>query len=265
MTRWIVSNVPAWPLLLGLVVVIAGGAVVVQKVLRHRYPRLAGDTHNDATRFASGTICFVYAFFIGFIASALWSQINSEDDQVQTEGAAAIQLVRDSTVFDKPDGDRIRQALNDYESAALAEWPALASGGGASRDADNALHRVYVAYQQAQTPTDIQKTFLSTSLGNLDKVSQARTARVIRAQTDAGPPWSIWAVVLLTSVLVLGCAIVYGVEEPRIHSAMVATVGVLIAVDLFLVLELAHPYVGEIATSPQPLRDVITALSTPTP
>jgi hypothetical protein len=263
-SRWIVSNVPAWLVLLILVVVIAGGAVLVQKVLRHRYPGLAGDAHNDATRFASGTICFVYAFFIGFIASALWNQINSEDDQVQTEGAAAIQLVRDSTVFDKPDGDRIRQALTDYESAALAEWPALGSGGGASRDADTALHRVYLAYQQAQTPTDIQKTFLATSLGNLDKVSQARTARMIRSQTDAGPPWSIWVLILLTSALVLGCAIIYGVEDPRIHSAMVATVGVLVAVDLFLILELAHPYIGEIATSSQPLRDVITALSAPT-
>lgn len=44
---------------------------------------------------------------------------------------------------------------------------------------------------------------------------------------------------------------------------MVATVGVLVAANLFLILELAHPYVGEVATSPQPLRNVITALTTP--
>lgn len=44
---------------------------------------------------------------------------------------------------------------------------------------------------------------------------------------------------------------------------MVATVGVLVAANLFLILELAHPYVGEIATTPQPLRDVVTVLSEP--
>ncbi len=43
----------------------------------------------------------------------------------------------------------------------------------------------------------------------------------------------------------------------------VATVGVLVAANLFLVLELSHPFVGEMATSPDPLRDVITVLSTP--
>ena len=44
---------------------------------------------------------------------------------------------------------------------------------------------------------------------------------------------------------------------------MVATVGVLVAANLFLVLELAHPFVGELGTSPEPLRDVIEVLSEP--
>jgi hypothetical protein len=44
---------------------------------------------------------------------------------------------------------------------------------------------------------------------------------------------------------------------------MVATVGVLVAANLFLISELAYPYVGEVATSPQPLRDVVAVLSEP--
>jgi hypothetical protein len=263
-SRWIVSNLPAWLVLLLLVVLIVGGAVLAQKALRRRYPQLSGDAHNDATRFAFGVICFVYAFFVGFMASALWSQINGEDEQARTEGAAGVQLARDSTVFDKADSDRIQQALLDYERAALAEWPIVANRGRAHPEADKALHRVYVAYEQAQPHSDIQRTFLATSLANLDKVSQARTARVMQAETDSGPPWSLWTVILLTSGLVIGCAIIYGVEQPRMHYVMVATVGVLVSANLFLILELAHPYIGEISTSPQPLRDVITVLSEPT-
>jgi hypothetical protein len=260
LSRWIVNNLPAWLVLLLLVVVIAGGAVLVQRLLRQRYPRLAGDAHNDATRFAFGVVGFVYAFLVGFMASALWSQITSEDEQVRTEGAAGIQLARDRTVFDAPDSERVRQALLNYERAALSEWPRAAEGR-TYPEADGAMKQVYLAYQQVQAHTDNQKTFLATSFTNLDRVSQARTARVIQAQTSNGPPWSVWAVILLTSGLVLGCSIVYGVQEPRLHSAMVATVGVLVAANLFLISELAHPYIGEVATSPQPLRDVIAVLS----
>jgi hypothetical protein len=84
------------------------------------------------------------------------------------------------------------------------------------------MRQVYLVYQQVQPHTDIQRTFLATSFTNLDRLSHARTARVIQAQTSSGPPWSVWAVILL---------------------------------------ELAHPYVGEVATSPQPLRDVVAVLS----
>lgn len=120
-----------------------------------------------------------------------------------------------------------------------------------------------LTYQQVQPHTDIQRTLLATSFANLDRVSQARTARVIGVQTDSGPPWSIWAVILLTSGLVLGCSIIYGVEKPRMHYAMVATVGVLVAANLFPISELAHSHIGEIATSPRPLRDVVALPSEP--
>jgi hypothetical protein len=92
-------------------------------------------------------------------------------------------------------------------------------------------------------------------------MSQARTERVLQARTDIGPPWSLWAVIFLTSGLLLGCAIVYGVEKPAMHYTMVATLGMLVAAELFLVVELSHPYIGEIATSPEPLREVIHVLS----
>ncbi|EUA85932.1 hypothetical protein I551_7616 [Mycobacterium ulcerans str. Harvey] len=87
--------------------------------------------------------------------------------------------------------------------------------------------------------------------------------RVIQARTDEGPSWLLWSVILLTSGLVLGCSIVFGVEQPRIHYTLVATVGVLVAVNLFLLLELGHPFTGALATSPEPLRDVIHVLWPP--
>ncbi|WP_231989712.1 DUF4239 domain-containing protein [Mycobacterium sp. 852002-51057_SCH5723018] len=262
MSRWILSNVPSWLVLLGLVVLLAGGAVLVQMCVRHRFSRLKGDQHNDAIRFAFGVVGFVFAFFTGFVASAMWGQVNNADVKARTEGAVAVQMARDLTVFDKGDSDRIRQSLVDYERAAIAEWP-IAANGHSYPEAENALKRLSTAYQEVQPRTDTQKTFLSTSFTNLDKISQARTERVLQARTDKGPPWSLWAVILLTSGLLLGCAIVYGVEEPVMHYAVVAIVGVLVAANLFLVLELSHPFIGKLATSAEPLRDVIHFLSSP--
>jgi hypothetical protein len=261
-SSWIVSNVPSWILLLALIVLVAGGALLTQTYVRHQFPRLKRDEHNDVTRFAFGIIGFVYAFFTGFIVNAMWAQTNSADTSARIEAAAAVQLAKDLHAFDQGDSDRIRQRLLEYERAVEVEWP-LASRSEYFPEADNALRRLYTAYQEVQPRTDIQKTFLVTSLNNLDKVSQKRTERVLLARTDTGPPWSLWAVIFLTSGMVLGGAILYGGDKPGRHYAMVATVGVLIASNLFLILQLSHPYLGEIATSTQPMREVIRALLPP--
>jgi hypothetical protein len=46
-SAWFVNNVPSWLLLLGLIVLVAGGAVLIQMYVRHRFPELKGDAHND--------------------------------------------------------------------------------------------------------------------------------------------------------------------------------------------------------------------------
>jgi hypothetical protein len=256
------SNVPPWLVFLGLIVLVVGGAVLVLMYVRHRFPSPRGDEHNGAIGFAFGVVGLVFAFFTGFVASGMWGEISSADARGRTEGAVAVQMARDRDVFDKADSDRIRQSLLDYEHAAITEWY-IAARGNSFPEADNALMRLYTAYEEVQPRTDTQKTFLATSFTNLGKISQARTERVLQARTDTGPPWSVWFVIWLTSGLLMGCAIVYGIERPALHYAMVATVGVLVAASLFLVLELSYPFLGKVATSPEPLRDVIHFLSSP--
>lgn len=260
MSAWIVSNIPSWLLLLGLNVLVAGGAVAALMFVRRRFPGLRGDERSEVTQFAFMLVGFVYAFFTGFIVNAMWGQNNTADDDMRVEGATAVQVASDLTVFDKPDGDRIRAALLDYERAAVTEWP-QATRGRTYPEAGQALQRLRTAYDQVQPRTDTQKTYLASSFDSLHKISQARTERTLRARTDNGLPWSMWTVFFLTSGLVLGGALVYGVERSSIHYALVATVGVLLATDLFLVMELAHPYIGDTATSPAALGAAIQSLS----
>jgi len=261
MSQWLVSHIPSLALLIGLIVIISGGAVLGQKLIRRRYPQLAVGEHNDVTKFTYGFIGFVYAFFIGFVVSAMWGQISSADTAARAEGAAAVQMARDLSVFEQADQDRIRDALLAYEQAAVAEW--TNAHAAVSEEADRALAEVYTVYQQVQAKTDVQKTFLSTSFSNLDKMSQARTARISTARSDVGPPWPLWAVIFLTSAMVLGTVIIYGVEKPGQHYPIVAIVGAIIAMNLYLVLQLSHPYVGEIATSSDPLQAVVQELTKP--
>lgn len=263
MSWWIVNYIPSWVLLIGLIMLIAGGAALIQRYVRRRFPVIKGDAHNDVTKFTYGFIGFVYAFFVGFVVSSMWGQNNAADGNARAEGAAAVQMARDAVVFDTADRDRIRQGLLAYEQAAIVEWPQ--AGNSRSPTTDTALARLYKTYDGVAATTNTQKTLLATSFSNLDKISQARTIRRLTAREDAGLPWPLWAVIFLTSSLVLGTVIIYGVEKPILHYPMVAIVAVIVATNLFLVLELANPYVGEVSTSSDPLQEVVAVLSQPVP
>jgi hypothetical protein len=77
-----------------------------------------------------------------------------------------VQLVRDLNVFDKADSDRIRQSLLEYERSAVAGLPQAANGRTAP-EAENALARLYTAYEDLQPRDDRQRTFLGSSLDSL--------------------------------------------------------------------------------------------------
>jgi hypothetical protein len=261
MSGWIVSNIPPGLLLAGLIVVIAGGAMLLVVWVRRRFPALTRDEHNDVTKFTYSFIGFIYAFFIGFIVSSMWAEINSADANARSEGATAVEMARDTSVFENADGDRIRQRLLGYERAAIAEWDS--GRGNRSPEADAALAQLSEAYRQVNATTDSQKSLLATSYANLDKVSQARTVRLLTAREDTGPPWPLWAVIFLTSAMVLGTVVIYGVEKVSMHYPMVAVVGLIVATNLFLILELSHPFIGGVSASNDPLYEVISVLTQP--
>jgi hypothetical protein len=263
-STWIVTNIPSALLLPALMIAVAGPALLIKFLVRRRFPGLKGDAHNDVTRFAYGVIGFVYAFFVGFLANSMWGQINSADARAAAEGSAAMQLARSLGDFDKEDGDRIRESLLTYEREAIKEWR-LAARGEAHPEAEDALRRLREAYRQVQPDNDAEARSLGIALGNLDKTSALRSERLFQAATDTGPPWSLWAVVFVTSVMVLGCAIIYGGEGAPIQYAMTATIGALVATNLFLILELSHPYLGDIGTSSRPLSEVIRLVESSAP
>jgi hypothetical protein len=260
-SSWLVNNIPSGALAVGLIVVIAGGAASIQRYVRRRFPLLKGDAHNDGTKFTYGFIGFFYAFFIGFVVNSLWGQNNAADGYARAEGAAAVQMASDAAVFEAPERDLIRQSLLKYEQAAIAEWSQAENGRSAAADA--ALDRLDKVYDGITAKTDAQRTQLATSFSNLDKISQARTVRLLTAREDAGLPWSLWAVIFLTSTMVLGIVIIYGVENPILHYPMVAIVAVIVATNLSLILQLAYPYAGEVATTSDPLQQVVAVLSHP--
>jgi Protein of unknown function (DUF4239) len=155
--------------------------------------------------------------------------------------------------FAQTDGDRIRERLLAYQHAAIDEWP-QAINGRAAPAAEEALKDLESTLDDIEPTDDKQRSALSSAHDSVKQIGSSRTERIVMARTNVGPPTSLWTVIFLTSALVLGFAVIIGEKQVRMHYAMVAAVSVLVAALLFLVIELAFPFHGEMGTTPEPLR-----------
>ena len=236
----IIVWLPGWAMLSGLITVISGGSVLITFLIRRRFPQIARGERNDALNFGYGAVALVYAFFIGFVVTGLWDQITAADSQTRVEGAAGVELARNLSAFEPADADRIRQSLLDYVQAAEVEWP-LADKGRSLPEADNALRTLFQTYRDAGSRADRPDLIpLDNTFDNLDQLSRSRTERILENEVNDGPSWSLWSVIFLTSGLVIGCTIVYGVASRVMHYSVVVVVGAMVAANLFLVLSLTH-------------------------
>jgi hypothetical protein len=231
---------PGWAMLTGLIAVISGVSVLITFLVRRRFPQIAGGGRNDALNFGYGAVALVYAFFTGFVVSGLWDQNTAEDTQSRIEGASGVELARNISAFEPADVDRIRQSMLDYVRAAEAEWP-LADKGQSLPEADNALAALIQTFREAGSRVDRPELIpLANTFHNLEQLSRSRTDRLLEGEVNDGPSWSLWAVIILTSGLVIGCTIIYGVASRVMHFSVVAIVAAMVATNLFLVLVLAH-------------------------
>ncbi len=247
---------PSWLLFGVLVVVIMGGGVAALTYVRRRFPHLAEGAHNDIAKSGFGVVGPVWGFLIAFIVGALWGQVGDADQLVRTEGSAAIGIAGELPAMADSDADRVRASLLAYEHAALDEWPQAVDGRTtpAAREAFDDLQSTLAG---VKPNGDNQRNALSSAQDSLKQIGTVRTQRIIMARTNTGPPLSLWAVIFLTSALVLGFAVIIGEKQVRMHYAIVAAVGALVAALLFLVIQLAFPFHGEMGTTDEPLRAAV--------
>jgi len=111
-------------------------------------------------------------------------------------------------------------------------------------EADNALRRLYTIRASPRRVTDTKRPFLLRLFNTSTRPARHDTETGVQARTESVHP-SLWANPAHPSDLVLGCSIVYGVEQPKMHRVMVDC-GCEVAQNLFPSWNL-RTFIGQIA------------------
>ena len=114
---------------------------------------------------------------------------------------------------------------------------------------------MFAALGGVSVTTPTQETFLSDALVRLNDVAEDRAQRITVA--EEGMVSVLWAAIVLGGVLTVGFSLLFGVSNERLHYLMVGVFAAVLALQIFVILVLNHPFSGDVRVSPEPFEHVV--------
>jgi hypothetical protein len=244
-----------WLLGVILVVGIPLVTVAVQATVRRAAPSIVAGEHNDVAGFLLAVVGVVYAVTLAFIVIVTWEGFRDARATVDTEAGALRSLYRDSRSLAEPTRSQIGDLAVRYGRAvAGAEWDAM-DDGRSSRAAFSLVGDMFASLGSATALTPTQETFLGDALVRLNDVAENRAKRI--AVAEEGQLSVLWAAIIVGGVITVGFALLFGVSNQRLHYLMVGGFAAVLALQIFVILVLSHPFSGDVRVTPAPLEHVV--------
>jgi hypothetical protein len=233
--------------------------VAVQAVIRRVAPSIVEGEHNEVAGFLIAVVGVVYAVTLAFIVVVTWEQFRASTDTVDAEAAALRGYYRDSRPLPEPEATQAAQLVIRYGTeVATNEWPAMAEGRS-STIAAGQLGAMFSTLEGLHDLSPTQEEFLADSLDRLNDLTARRADRISASQEST--PSVLWAAIILGGVVTLGFALLFGVTNERLHYLMVGGFAAVLAIQVFVILVLSHPFAGDVRVSPEPFLRIVRDFS----
>jgi len=247
------------PIALFIILIVVGGILsggatylfrkyVQVKVLR---------SHNEVTGFFFLAIASFYAFLLGFVVLAVFAQLSDTQNNVSKEGSAAMGLYRDIKFY--PDTADAKQLLSAYLQFVYNviddEFPKM-ERMQQSRLTPESLNTVFHKIERLEPKTPFQIQLVTVMFNHLNELTAYRGLRTAAIESEIPAP--MWLPIVFGAILTCICAMFLDIEYIHLHVALNALLGIFIAMFLFMIIILDHPFTGSLGIKPKAYKQIFT-------
>lgn len=247
------------PYLFFILIVLAGslvgglGTLLFRKFVKLEILR----SHNEVTGFLFLAIASFYSLLLSFVIFVVWDQLNETKGNVSKEGSSAMGLYRDIKYY--PDTLESKQLMILYLDFVYKvvdeEFPNM-EHMKLSRKTPEALNLVFDKMEHLNPKNSYQIQLVAEMFNHLNELDTYRGLRTSSMETEISPP--MWLPMLFGALIVLFCGMLLDIEHTRMHVALNSLLGSFIAMFLFLIILLDHPYTGSQAIKPDSYKQIFT-------
>jgi heme/copper-type cytochrome/quinol oxidase subunit 2 len=253
--QFLIQHVPTVWLGIGTVVVVVGLGMLGALLVRRRFDHDTLESHKEAASAIFHVIGVIYAVLLAFVVVIAWEQFKSAETTAGDEAVMAGNVYREAIALGQQ-GRALRVALQSYaRSVAYIEWNHMAKYQKDSPQTIAALNTVWHTLKYVRPRGATQVQLLSNAINDVGRMSEDRRTRVIDSTAEIPAP--LWIALIVGGAITIGFVYLVAIERFAAQAAMVAALGTIIAVSLFVILTLDLPFTGGIAVKPTAMRSVI--------
>lgn len=206
------------------------------------------------------TVGGLYGVLVAFLLAGALAAFQTLRGTLTVELNALVDLARVAQYLPAPAGEEIGTEIRAYARSLVEdEWPRLAEGSGSPQTTE-ALSRLwqrvatFAPATAGETNLHAQALELSRTIGEQRRILLLAARRTI--------PALVWWVLGIGAVITVGMATL-SVHPPRkLRFALVASMAVLIAISLYTLYALSHPFGPTLSiVDPQRLSEVQALLA----
>ncbi len=251
-------NLPAVLMYSLTVIIFCGISIVALIIVRKNLSWESVQENHEVGGFLFNALGLIYAVLISFVVYATWSDYEEAvvfcDDEANT--MQDIFLMSEGL----PEEYRpvVKEKIVDYLKEVIEnDWPLLSidESNPASGEKLTELNQLYL---KMDIKNDEQSIVFNKSIQELNEVMDYRRLRILSSQNHI--PDILWTVIIIGAATSVGFSLFFGTRSIIVQAAMTSLFTMTNVIILLLILNLDHPFTGDIRISPAPFEQIYNFL-----
>jgi protein-S-isoprenylcysteine O-methyltransferase Ste14 len=225
-------------------------AVVGLMLVQRLVPARVRKEHNDVAGFIYAALGVIYAVLLALVVIAVWEEFGRAHVTVETEANALAEIFWLAHRLPESERHHLQELARAYaEEVVDKEWPLMAQGRAPLMEHTQATPRGWVliddirATLQGYEPRgEAGQELYAEGLDQVQRLADARRTRLVQAEESL--PAVLWVVLVVGGMVAVGFTYLFGSENTGAHMMMVASLAGVIALVLFTIGVLDHPFSG---------------------
>ena len=254
-----INVLPTWFTCLLFVLLCTGAYCLILLLLRKQLKKETLKENHDVTGVIFGLIGILYSLVLAFVIVAVWEEYEDIERDVSKEATKLRAIVSYSEELPDSVGNKIRAAVKEYVTIVVnKEWTAMEENN-VNRITSNALQYIRNVTFKGVATSDKEQTILRLTHDQISDIMDLRQERLSRNHSHV--PGLVWMVLIVGSVVTIVFSYFFFVEPFWLRVLTGVFLTGMIALCMFLVYMLDHPFLGSSKISDQPFIEVLESIN----